>query len=33
MKKLNNLLVLIVAQQVLFTQFLKIAAKCRQNKM
>ena len=33
MTKLNNLLVLIVAQKVLFTQFLKITAKCRQNKM
>ena len=31
MTKLNNLLVLIVAQQVLFTQFLKITAKCRLN--
>ena len=33
MTKLNNLLVLIVAQQVLLSQFLKITAKYRQNKM
>ena len=33
MTKLNNLLVLIVAQQVLFTQFLKITTKYKQNKM